>query len=364
MTGFAIFWLIVAGFALALPGPPKKHGGSGAPVGNCWGVRFLTSASVLLGFLFVAHVVLAVPYHVAVWGALGLAIAAGAVSVIVTGRRAARSGLAAPGGILDLCAHPVTVLTAVVGLVALLTTRFAYLPYLGDEFSNWIGWAVQLVAADTYKVSVPVISYTPGWALLMGVPGGVTGQFDVDQVLAIPFLLHVGLLGCVYDAVLAVSGRDTAAGMLLRRLVAWAAVLSLLAVEASWKLVPTNLLIERPQVTLLTAAFVGFAMMQFVARGRMTLGLMAGSWIAAGYLIKVAMLVAVPFLGVLACAAFFWRRADEPAAPLPTRLGRAAAKGALCMAPFAAVYLLWSMQALPSHCMGQPTDTLDRKSVV
>lgn len=314
-------------------------------------MRFLTGISVLLIFLFVVHVVLTVPYHYAVWGSVAAAFLAAAWG----GSRAIKGDRTA---LVAVCSHPVVVLSFAVALLALFTTRFQYLPYLGDEFSNWIGWAVQLVATDSYKVNVPVISYTPGWALLMAVPGGISGNFDVNQIGAISFILHVGLLGAVYDAVLAVSGRGDAATPVMRRLAAWGVVLTLLLVEASWKLLPTNLLIERPQIIFLIAPFVAFSVAQIMDQGRLNLGLMAGTWIAAGYLIKVAMLVAVPFLAVLACVAHFWLPTGASWVPVPQRLVRAAVKGALCMLPFLVVYLLWSLQSLPSHCMGQPIDTL------
>lgn len=187
MTGFAIVYLSCLGLGAAVM--PVSF------VFRWLGTAYLTGLALIILGLFFGNVVAGIPLHLAAWAVLGLAVLGGAARLWRGGR---------VGAYRTLILHPVVVLPAAVFVLALATHRFAYLPYLYDEFTNWIGWAQQMVVADhfaTRNMVVPIISYTPGWPILMAYPGAVVGSFRISDGASIPFLIHVGLLGIVYDVV-------------------------------------------------------------------------------------------------------------------------------------------------------------------
>ncbi|MBX9633921.1 MAG: hypothetical protein K2X44_02975, partial [Magnetospirillum sp.] len=125
-------------------------------------------------------------------------------------------------------------------------------------------------------------------------------------------------------------------------------ILAALAVEASWKLAPTNLLIEKPQIYALAACVFLCVLAGERKIGLTRTGLHLGLAFSAGYLVKVSMLAFAPALALL--WAFItlqrYRRGEKI-------LALAAAAMALA-APVLLTLGIWKVIG-PSHgCMSDP----------
>jgi hypothetical protein len=304
------------------------------------GLRFALGANAIIIALYVASILAGLPLHIAALMVVILAV----VGLIrdAFGFRRNGAGLARLG-------HPVFVLPVLVASIALARGDFTYVPYSWDEFTNWLGWARQMTVFDrpvAAGMMVPTISYTPGWALYLGFPSFLVGEFDAAQSAMPVFLFHLAALGLVFDVVRRVAGEGEGEGTAFGA--AWFVLLALLAGEALWKLVPTVLLPDEPQAYGAAILLViGIAAMR-QGTDRVALALGLGITLAAQYLLKVGVITLVPSVLLLVVAIIrrqktSWREAG---------LILAAAFG-----PFALVYGSWAMQTVASHCMGQPLST-------
>lgn len=322
MMGFAIVCLSCLGLGVAVM--PASF------VFRWLGTAYLTGLALIVLGLFFGNVVAGIPLHLTAWAVLGVAALGGAARLWRGGRAAAYR---------TLILHPVIILPATIFVLALVTHRFAYMPYLYDEFTNWIGWAQQMVVADHFATSdmavfSVILSYPPGWPLLMAYPGAVLGIFRVADGASIPFLIHVGLLGIAYDVVCWHWRRVGNDNERLRRLIGWCAILLLLLVEAGWKLVPTLLLIEKPQIYPLAALLLLGWLLQQENTPRRQLAYAMGLILAALYLIKIATVVFVPAAVLLAAGGAY--RVSRNDGILPA-VGLVAA----VLLPLAAIMIVW-----------------------
>lgn len=330
LAPLALTALTMAGMAQWLPNPARP--GSSAP-----GLRWLGGLALALVVYFVLHVGLG----------LGLSASAHTVAALAVAGLARLAWTRPP--LMPVLRHPAVILLGLVAAVNLIHGQVHYRPVAWDEINNYLSWVRQGFVADRmmdarFFNGVIGIGYIPGWAMLMGYPGQVLGRFSEGDGLAVITVFHLAMLAAVYDVVtLGRQGRDD--GPVL----GWLLVLGLLAVEASWKLVPTHLWVEKPQIYLLVVLF-GLGLVA----GRQGLAplpgaLMVGMVIAAGLLIKNAMLVAL-LMAAPAILLLGWR----PAAPWPVRLRTLAVVGALTLAPLVAVEIAWAPFVQEQSCYASP----------
>lgn len=259
----------------------------------------------------------------------------------------------------EFLTHPVLVLPVLLALlVGIRGGGVGYLPLAWDEYSNWLTWARQYLEVGNVgdaRITTGVMGYTPGWPLVLALPGLWRGTFSEGGALMAFALMHMAVLGLVYDAVL---GRLWRAGQGLgfARLAAWGLILILLAAEASWKLVPINLLIEEPQTYCLVACVILVFGWWDDAPPPWRIGLPLGLAWALGYVIKSAMLTFVPSLLVL-FAAFLWLRRSSYPVGWRRLAGDGGVHGAAALlAPLLAAIVVWRL--LGPHfagCISQPS---------
>lgn len=332
MEALLLCWLTFTGLGALAPSLDKR----GMP-----GVRLWAGATLMLVIVFVLNVGAGVGLRLA---AQATALLAGA-GLGLAFWRARRN----PPSLAALL-HPALVLPLAALVVIAWRGGVGYEPLAWDELNNWLGWTRQAVAFDSLddpRMVNPVRGYTPGWPIALAFPNLLLGRMDESLSAVVPLLLHVAVLGLVFDVAARMLDRAGWAAP-SARLGAWALILGALAVEATWKLAPTNLLIEKPQIYALCAVLflAVVATSRDVRPGRA--GLHLGLSMVAGYLIKVSMLAFAPALAVIGLAlCLLRRRAGEGL--------RAQALGAAMLAlPMAVVYLLWTRMGAPQGCMSDP----------
>lgn len=190
----------------------------------------------------------------------------------------------------------------------------AYNPVAWDELSNWMYVTRQIVVAD--RIFGPDIiytnpGYTIGWQLLMAYPQSLYSEFDEANSFTPIVVLHIAVLALIADLarlLAANRGMDERTATIA----AWGAVAFLLATEALWKLFPTLLLIEKPQIysyvaTLILAVWASEAAEKSIARW----GAVAGSAFAASYFFKIAAVTMIPALLLLPLILYLRRRTKD-----------------------------------------------------
>lgn len=334
LTPLALTALTMAGMAQWLPNPARP--GTSAP-----GLRWLGGLALAMVLYFVLHVGLG----------LGLTASAYTVAALAVAGLARLAWTKPP--LEPLLRHPAVILLGLVAAANLIHGQVHYRPMAWDEINNYLSWMRQGFVADRmmdarFFNGIIGTGYLPGWAMLMGYPGQVLGRFSEGDGLAVITVFHLAMLAAVYDVVtLGRQGRDD--GPVL----GWLLVLGLLAVEASWKLVPTHLWVEKPQIYVATALLVlGLAAVRGVL-APFPAALLTGVLLAAGFLIKAPMLaaviMAVPGLVILA-----WR----PTGTWRQRLWRLAAVAVLAALPLLVVEAAWQPYVKTQSCYASPLPLL------
>lgn len=315
MLGVIFYGGLAYGLGLIVPGRRSDDGAVA-------GLRFVVGISFLLIALYVFGVLLSLSMRNTVAVAAALA-ACGWI-------RAARGPKAASR--LDAIAHPALVLPLLGLVVVLANGGVGYVPYLIDEFTNWIGVSRLIHWAGSYdaiRETVHLPGYTPGWRLLLAAPWQVTGHIDLGLSAAAPFVLHVAVLALIYDMVVLVLRRD--AELPAARLYGWLALLLLLASEAMGRLWTYEMLTEQPQIYLLSAAGLLLLRAELVPTARLVSYCAAGFVLAAGFLLKNAIAAAAPGAALVALLPLFERRR-----PLRERLQESLIVAAALLAPLLA----------------------------
>lgn len=323
-----------ASFGLAMAVPRRRAAGS-------WlGLRFLIGNCAIPVLLYLGNVVLRLPLGMAAWAVMALAGAGFALAI-------ARGGLVRR----DELHHPVIVLAAIALVMLAVGGVPDYLPLGWDEFTNWQNFARLYFHNDGYwQTGIHEWSrgYTIGWPLAMVFPNLFAETYSDGRSLMVMYLLHLGLLGLVWDLVHhAVSGaaedRKAAAAP-------WLAVLVLLAGEASWKLMPTFLLVEEVQVYLAAPVFLLLAHWS-LGRGTVIGGLGRGTVIGtAGLLLLVGYLAKISTLALIGPFAL---------AVLAVAIGRHEVRGSLrhlvlALLPLILAYVSWALWRDGRSCYSSP----------
>ncbi|MDA0240416.1 MAG: hypothetical protein O3A84_10375 [Proteobacteria bacterium] len=339
--------------------------------GHGWiGLRFMGAGFALPFLLYFGNVVAGIPLIPLAWLIVALAAAGGLLGL--SRRLRARNWM--EFSVLQF-AHPVWVLTFIAGFVVALHNGVEYRPYLGDEFASWLRLSRQIFLANSFwsdQVNYHLGAYTNGWPLLVVFPNLFYETFDESRAASIQFLMHVGLLGLIYDLLRWIAGSYFAAIRDEENLgtftefgqvgFAWVVVLGMLGVEASWVLYPTDFLIDRPMLYAVIAMMALAVVAQYEGLNRAVVGLYMGLVMAAGYILKVAMIAfGLPLAFVW--ASMVWREGRERMLSGSISgwfdrrfLRRAVWIGMLQSIPFFAAFGTWSVHRTGQSCLATSGD--------
>jgi len=293
LLGLALFFVLTAGLGLLLP---PLHLNGRQSLGAAW----VGGYALLVGGIFLFHVVARIPITILIWTLLVIAVL-GAAKALLRGDLHWRT----------LVAHPCVVLCAFAALVILANGGIGYLPYTIDDFTNWLGASRLIYLSGGYEAvrdSIYLSGYTPGWRMMLTLPWFFAGSFDPGQSAAATMVLHAGVAGLFFDLVR--YALDTRAANLHRHgdIAAWLALLVYLSVQASGALWPYTLLIEQPQIYAYTAiVMLLFTLNAAYEQSRSICIFLALSLLLA-YLLKA---VAILFLPGVALALFLIFRKHE-----------------------------------------------------
>ena len=336
MPGIVFYGAMALGLGLLIP-----LGKAEGP--HSIGLRFVAGAAFLLLGLYAAMVLLALPLRLSVL-IIGALSAAGWVRAFL-----GQTAIDAHEAVL----HPALVLPVVAAVVASVYGRIDYIPYLVDEFTNWIGVSRVIHWAGSYEAvreTVYLPGYTPGWRLLLLAPWQVTGEIDHGLSAAAPFVLHVAVLALLYDiTVIMIAPRDGKLPPATSRGVAWLALLVFLAAEGMGRLWTFEMLVEQPQIYMLSAATLLILRAELSPPALQPLYTLAGVVLAAGYLLKAAVLAAVPAAMLLAALPLVTSET-----PFTNRLREGVIRALLLLLPLTLVMLSWSAVAPSNTCLSSP----------
>ncbi|TAN63608.1 MAG: hypothetical protein EPN20_09355 [Magnetospirillum sp.] len=318
------------------------------PDGRSWfGVRVFCAFNLLLLFLYSANLVTGVSLHLLAYIAV--------IGALVGGVRLAALEFRCD---LALWLHPVMVLPATFA-GAIAVWGLDYQPMAWDEFVNWLSWARQITNTGRFVgagIAHGAMGYTPGWALVLAFPNLLLGGTFEIHASVMPFVMHAAFCGLVYDVACHLYQHRRGGNAPEAGLVAWIIVLGLLAVEASWKLVPTHLLIEEPQSYGLAACFLlllaGLRGVLDWRRGCIFTALI----LAGGYIIKI------PILALAGPLALAWAWIGLRQRHQIGWTGLIVHMAALA-APVSAAYLLWRLTGKPESCISDPMAMLGGASL-
>ena len=248
------------------------------------------------------------------------------------------------GGRAALLLHPVVLLPAIVGSMLALAGPLVFWPYGDDTYVNWLSHAKQLWLADAYWIEgmrTGARGYLPGWHLLIAHTPSMWQAFSDLRALAVPAVFHIALLCLVYDVTRNWLRDRLGFAPPFATLYAMAFILFALAIEASWRLLPTLILSEMPLFYSLIGFFV--LSMLFAAPGVRVwpLTLALAVVLACHYLIKsqgLALLATGPLLVA----------AGVMMANGRIRYRDAVAAAVLVLVPAALVFVSWNLVKPPS----------------
>ena len=336
--------LLITGFTMAGLGawvPLASHG-----------ARLLVGGALITITFFLANYVAHIPLSLT---AYALAI------VAVTGLALGAWRLWRETNWIGIAIHPVVVFPVLFVLVSTASGYSGYTVFAGDEYGNWLIWTREAWWYDTVRhpdMHWRHLVYTQGWPTTLIYPQLFFGSFEIGRSLIVIFLWHVGLLGLVYDLVVRMMG--SVGGFSRARAVAWSAILALLAVEATWTLLPQHLLIEKPQIYLMAGILCLAGLSAFEGGANRAVCLAIGILMATAYLLKVTTLGFVPAVALIACLPAFrgssgWAVGSGPAA------GELGVRISLMLGPLLAVFALWN-GLLPfqrTGCIADPFAVFD-----
>ena len=350
MIAYLILALSALGCGALFPAPAGDSRG-------CIGFRFMAGISAVMLILYFGNVVARLPLGTTAFAVLVIA-GTGLVRLWpeFRDRPFSRACLL----------HPVPILLMVVGMVMLSRGKVEYLPWQWEEYSRWFYFAKLAFLSEEYwteSFHKSYQGYPPGWTILMAYPSLVLGRFSEADMATLPFIVHVGYLGILYDISRRALERIETISFGGRIAVAWLVVLILLLVKASWKLVPTLLGSENPLSFLVGACFAGALYCMIEVRGRTMMMAFIGMFAAAAVLIKMAALALVPSLIFFAAFTILFDQGDVAAPPRrnhlrPALTGTNIKLAGLLLLPLLVVYGSWLVIDSPRSCIGAPTRLL------
>ena len=339
MLGLLLYTYLAIGCGVLLPS--LKLGKS-----RSLGAAILSGYALTFFLLFLLHVIMRLPLTVTVYSTL---IIAGigwfrAYSWLFNHRN-----LGGPAGVF-----PIMAIVAVV-----INGGVNYLPYTVDEFTNWIGVSREIYLHGSYEAireTVHLPGYLPGWRLLLLLPWVVVGHIDMGLSTMAPLVLHIGLATLIFEIFRFEGERHPGPSQRNAIIWAWTLTLLYLAAEGTGKLWAFNLLIEQPQIYVLTAIFIYLYLLDDADIQNARLSLHAGVAIAAGYMIKASALTVLPGLLLVLLIVFFRETSGDQARWLNSTIRN----GISLLLPTVAVVLLWkgTLPEMEKHCLSHPLTTM------
>jgi len=325
--------------------------------GEWVGFRFFLAAMSLPILLFLGNVLLGLPVSFVGWGVLVVSAAGG---LLWARRQFSTEGVAAIRGLM---VHPVVVLPFLLLCVALLQGGIDYFPFPGDETASWLRYAKQIYVVDSYwsaELKYHLGGYSNGWPLFVAYSNIFGPNYDDTNGIILPFLLHVALLGFLFDFLRFLFSRAGVERSGDAGIYAWVFIVCLLAIEASWVLYPEYQLIDTPLLYAFLGAFLLGLAGLYDEFDRRTIVIALGAVVAGGYLLKLSMLTIGPTLGVF-WLGFLWREAGrqgrgDPLSYLvsPAGIRKGALYAAALLGPFIVLSVIWSQHQFGSHCFSSP----------
>ena len=262
-------------------------------LGGAWGMRLILGLAVITLLFFVFGVVLALPLGDT---ARSIAIIGGIIFLIEIYYAHKHQSL------VDVLSHPIIIFSATLIIIFIFADIADYIPYSWDEYANWLAVSKKIFYTDALfypEMSYVHPEYPPGWRLLLAYPSFLRGGFNEYHSLFLLSVMHFSVLGLVYETTILKLESQTFLSGNNKKLISWLILLLLISVEATWKLIPTDMLIERPQIYVIVASTL-IAMIAIESRNsHLILGIQLGLLMAFGYLLKSAMLVFVPSLLII-----------------------------------------------------------------
>jgi len=254
-------------------------------------------------------------------------------------------------------AHPFPVLLFLIVAVGAMRGQVDFLPTGFDDFANWLLPAKAMWLVDDYwqpDLWGGGFGYNPGWQLLMAANAPLRGTFDEGWVIWPAVVLHVALLGLVFDVTMNWWRTQFDGGEWAGRIGVAGALILLVAIEASWVLVPDQILVEGPLFHTIIGMFA-LALVYWLDPGRawpVTVALSVA--LCAHYVIKNSGTTAVPVVFALAVVAAITAASERANA------WRAAIRhGVAVVAPVLAAMATWSMAPKFSNkCINDPGEML------
>lgn len=331
---------IMFGAATFMPGLTKNRQ-------DWFGLRCLLVLIAIQLLLYVGNVILGISLEL-ISRAIALAGAVGVARILwLIGR-----GRDSRRALMPALRHPVWVLTLVMLLVASMHRFPDYMSYPGDEIASWLRLAKQIFLADAYwsgLVDFHLGGYPNGWPLMLAFPSLILGSFSDSHPSALPFIMHLAVIGTVYDLLRDWCRRDLPEGG-FPGLFAALVVFSLLSAEALWVLYPSDLLIDRPMIYVWAAIFMtglhGLRQPGETDRHALLIGLLA----AFGYLFKVSLIGVLPSMGIIWLGWVWLSRGDVK----DGLSARAFVRAAMMLSPLAVAYVSWAVLKTGEHCLASP----------
>jgi len=325
IVGFGIgrLWALVPGMRALGPG-------------TCF---LLGSAGALIAYPLL-HLVVGLPLMDAAWA---IAVAAGAGLIVSVPELGRMTWEDAP--------HPIIILPGFALAVVLWQGTVDYLPYTDDEFTNWLDIPRRIFLEDGYRAirhDVPLSGYTPGWRLWLTLPWFLADRFAPGDAATAPLLLHVGVLGVIFDAC-----RRAVPSMPVgpRLAAAWTVVLLLAAAQAMGPLWVYTILIEQPQIYIAVGALL-MLLNADAARADERFPWLAATGLlcAAAYFLKSAGLLVSGGCILAVLIGFAWRKGEA--------VRRRVTYGLVVALPPLALYLFWQSGVESNNCISSPLGTL------
>lgn len=341
---------VLLGIALWLPAPAASRPWLGA--------RFALAGYLVVIYLFIGNVALGLPLSVLTWIILAVGLAGSVSALLRPGRRPSTRDLA----------HPIFVLTALFFAVVASRGGMAYQAYLGDETASWLNLTKQIYLADHYYsdlMDYHLPSYTDGWPLALAATSSVYSNYDDAHAISFQFFMHLGVIAFVYDIVRNWISDTHPRDERTSTLTAWIAIAVFLAGEVTWRLLPTDLLIEQPMLYAYVTCFLVAIVGEDRSVPARRLFFYWGVVLCAGYLFKVSILAIGPTIALFVLN-IVWRdmRADaQPTLLTFANARRLCAAATLTFAPLAVAMVIW-MALSPGDIMGSSVGSVHASNLV
>ncbi len=258
-----------------------------------YGFRYFGGGLLFVFAFYFLHIILRIDLSISAWlvmGSAGLGVLWSLVDYLRQSERDIHQWL-----------HPIPLLILTAVGCILVNNGIGYLPYSGDEFTNWIGISRQIFMAGNYADiadNIWLYGYTPGWRLMLLFPWVLTSSISEGNSAALPFVMMVGLAGILYDIVR--WKLSALPGITERRMsiFAWGLTLIGLSAQIAGPTWMRNLLIEQPQIYTLSVCAIAISLIPYAKNSGHIFAFYAGLALAGSYMFKAAALSFAPSVGL------------------------------------------------------------------